>query len=78
MRAVAFFATENMSSYIKVEGETAEACLTNLSKEIAPVIGYHPTLTFRPADGAIFCNDWSDLMPLGVVFRHGYQDKEGQ
>lgn len=56
--------------------ETAEECVEALGERLGEKLGYIPRLTFRPADGMIFCGDMSIVTPIGVLYRAPYlQDK---
>lgn len=63
------------SIHLTQEAPTAEECLAKLALLLRQKLDYTPTLTFRPADGMIFCQEMSDLVPLGVLYREGYQPR---
>lgn len=58
---------------ITEQGETAEECLRLLEHRLLVHLE-DPQLTFRPADGVIFCHSVSSVTPIGVLYRVGYLD----
>lgn len=71
MLATVFF-TKMFLTCITVEEKTAEECLAELTIQMTRTLNWRPTLTFRPADGMIFCSQLSSIAPIGVLYRQGY------
>ena len=60
------------ATYMTEEADSAEECLRKLQDRLSQKIG-SVSLTFRPIDGMIFCWEISSDIPIGVLYREGYQ-----
>lgn len=63
--------------YMTEIADTAEECLRRLGDRMRQLLNYPPTLTFRPHNGMIFCTEMSSDIPIGVLYRQGYQREQG-